>query len=105
MISEHFSCLPNNYQGDIDYQAISLLSSGFDTRLLAEPDPGVEVPVARAGGQADRPLVPGALPRHVPRRRGHRHRRRRRDTALLERLLQGPLPKGELQWRWLSNYT
>ena len=72
-----------------------LLSSGLDARLLAEPDPGVEVPVAGAGGQADRALVPRALPRHVARRRGHRHRRRRRDAALLERFLQGALAEGE----------
>ena len=76
---------------------VSFLPLGLDTRLLSKPDPGVEVPVARASGQADRPLVPGALPRHVARRRGDRHGRRRRDAALLERLLQGPLPKGLCQ--------
>lgn len=37
------------------------LPTGEHARLLAEPDPGLEVPVSDAGGQADRPLLPGPL--------------------------------------------
>lgn len=35
---------------------------GQHARLLAEPDPGVEVPISHAGGQAHRALVPRPLP-------------------------------------------
>ena len=35
---------------------------GEHSRLLPEPDLGVEVPLADPGGQADRTLLQGALP-------------------------------------------
>ncbi len=34
---------------------------GQHTRLLPEPDPGVEIPITHAGGQAHRTFVPSAL--------------------------------------------
>ncbi|XP_028832281.1 fizzy-related protein homolog isoform X1 [Denticeps clupeoides] len=59
---------------------------GEHTWLLAEPDPGVEVPVPHTGRQADRPLVPRALPGRLPRWGGHSKRRGRRDAEVLERV-------------------
>lgn len=36
---------------------LSLLLTGEHSRLLSEPDPGVEVSVTDAGGQVDRTLL------------------------------------------------
>ncbi len=58
----------------------------LDARLFAEPDRRVEVLVHVQGGHAHRPHPPRALPRHVAGRADNRHRRGRRDAALLERL-------------------
>lgn len=63
-------------------------------RLLAEPDPRVEVPHPNAGGQADRPLVPGAVSGDVTGRRVDSDGRRRRDAAFLERFLQNQIAEG-----------
>ncbi|KAG5851445.1 hypothetical protein ANANG_G00093510 [Anguilla anguilla] len=68
--------------------------AGEHARILSEPDPGVEVPVPHAGGQADGPLLQSPLPGHVSRRGGHRHGRRRRDPALLERVQQNAVDEG-----------
>lgn len=37
------------------------LLTGEHSRLLSEPDPGVEVSVTNAGGQVDRTLLPSAV--------------------------------------------
>ena len=37
------------------------LLTGEHSRLLSEPDPGVEVPVTNTGGQADRTLLQSAV--------------------------------------------
>lgn len=55
----------------------------------------MEVPVANAGRQTDRPLVPSAVPGTEPRRGSHRNRGRGRNVTLLERVQQSPQPKGE----------
>lgn len=48
-----------------------------------------------SGGEANRPLVPRAVPRAVSGRRGYRHGRWRRNAAFLERLLQDTLTQRE----------
>ncbi len=70
------------------------LYSGLYTRVLAEPDPRMEIPLARAGGQAHGPLLPRPLSGHVAGRGGDRHGRRRRDPQVLERLLEGEVTEG-----------
>lgn len=80
-------------------------------RLLSESDPGLELPQLGSGNnvlyllhfpemnyflamkyflclgcQADWAQLPRALPRHVARRREHRHRRGGRDSQVLERV-------------------
>lgn len=39
---------------------------GEHTRLLTEPDPGLEVPLSDPGGQADRALLSGPVPGESP---------------------------------------
>lgn len=68
---------------------------GLHSRLFAEPDPGVEVPLPDAGRQTDGALVPRPVSGPVTRRGGHRHWGGRRDTTILERLLQDHVPPGE----------
>jgi len=58
-------------------------------RLQPQPDHRLAVSRHDQGGHAYRPHLPRAVSRHVPGRHDHRHRRRRRDTAVLEHL-SGP---------------
>lgn len=73
----------------------TLQRAGVHARLLSEPDTSMEVSVADAGGETNRSLIPRPVPSTIPRRRGDRHRRRRRDAPVLERFLQDPLTQGE----------